>query len=434
MVISRRQVLIVVIGSSGDVFAMIELGRALVARGHRVRLLSSPNFAAQIRAADLAFHPCVSRDEEWPAIHDPGLWKAGRGYRVLFDALLKAVPETYRAIEAHYIPGRTMIVANAGAMAARIARETLDAPLATVHLQPIMLRSRNHQPGLMMSKRWTPLIRAVRSVLMPVVDRNVFDALLAPGLNQFRATLGLPPVSRLFAKWIHSPDLVLGMFPEWFAQPEHDWPAHTYLTGFPKVDQERYERLPPQHSELDAFLDAGPPPIAFAFATTMPLARRFVDASIEACHRLGNHRGVLFTHSSEALPPLSDNMRHFRYDPSSRLLPRMAGLVHHGSIDVTAAAFAAGIPQIVVPLNFDQPDNGARLSALRAGAVIRSGAYTAEKLARTLTEVLGSKLVLAKCRSLAAQIRGTDSMGIACDLLEAAGDLALENRLSVGVS
>ena len=427
---SRRQVLIVVIGSGGDVFAMIELGRALVARGHRVRLLSSPNFAARIRAAGLAFHPCVSRDEEWPAIHDPDLWRAGRGYRVLFDALLKAVPETYRAIEAHYIPGRTMIVANAGAMAARIARETLDAPLATVHLQPIMLRSRNHQPGLMMSKRWTPLIRAVRSVIMPVVDRRVFDALLAPGLNQFRATLGLPPVRRLFAKWIHSPDLVLGMFPEWFAQPEPDWPAHTYLTGFPPVDVG--ERPPNEHSDLDAFLEAGPPPIAFAFATTMPFARQFFEASVEACRRLGR-RGVLFTHCENNLPPLSGDVRHFRYDPGSRVLPRLAGLVHHGSLDVMAAAFAAGIPQIAVPLHFDQPDNGARLSALGAGAVIRSAAYTTERLARTLTEVLASKAVRSKCRSLAAQIRGTDSMGIACDLLEAAGDLALGGRIGVGV-
>jgi rhamnosyltransferase subunit B len=432
MVMSRPQVLIVVVGSGGDVLAMIELGRTLVARGHRVRMLSSPNFARRIRAAGLAFHPCVSRDEEWPSIHDPGLWKAGGGYRILFDALLNAVPETYRAIEAHYIPGRTVIVANAGAMAARIARETLDAPLATVHLQPIMLRSRNHQPGLMMSKRWTPLIRAVRSVLIPLVDRSVFDALLAPGLNKFRATLGLPPVSRLFAKWIHSPDLVLGMFPEWFAQPENDWPPHTYLAGFPPVDPS--ERPTNEDSELDAFLDAGPPPIAFAFPTTEPFARPFFEASVEACHRLGDRRGVLFTRLSENLPPLPVNMRHFRYDPSSRVLPRMAGLVHHGSIDVMAAAFAAGIPQIVVPLNFDQPDNGARLSALGAGSVIRAASYTPESVPRVLNEVLASRTVRAKCRSLAAQIRRTDSMGIACDLLEAAGDLTMNGRLGIGVS
>src|SRR3954453_1478649 len=106
---SQRQILIVVLGSGADVRPMITLGRALVARGHRVRLLSSPYFAARVRAAGLAFHPCVSRHEEWLGIHDPDLWRPGRGYRVLFEALLGAVPETYRAIESHYVPGRTVI-------------------------------------------------------------------------------------------------------------------------------------------------------------------------------------------------------------------------------------------------------------------------------------------------------------------------------------
>ena len=214
MAMNQLQVLLVVIGGGADVLPMIALGRALMARGHRVRFLASPYFAARVQAAGLVFRPCVSQEEQRPGVDDPNLWKPGRGYRALFEGLLHDVPESYRAIVEHYVPGRTLIVANAGAMAARIARETLRAPLVTVHLQPIMLRSRSHQPGLVMSKRWTPLIRAMRSVLMPAFDHGVFDPLLAPGLNQFRATLGLSPIRRVFTDWIHSPDLILGLFPD----------------------------------------------------------------------------------------------------------------------------------------------------------------------------------------------------------------------------
>ena len=41
-----------------------------------------------------------------------------------------------------------------------------------------------------------------------------------------------PAVRRILARYIHSPQLVLGFFPERFARPEPDWPAKTHLTGF----------------------------------------------------------------------------------------------------------------------------------------------------------------------------------------------------------
>jgi rhamnosyltransferase subunit B len=410
-----------ILGSGGDVFPMIAFGRAMLARGHQVLLVSSPHFGPNARAVGLGFQACVSDEDESRGLRNPNPWKTGGGFRVLFNRLLDAVPGTYRIIAAHHMPGRTVIIANAPALAARIARETLGGPFVTVHLQPILLRSRNHQPGLMVSKRWTPVIRAMRTVLLPVIDRWIFDPAIAPRLNQFRATLGLPPVRRVFAGWIHSPDLVLGLFPEWFARPEPDWPAHTHLIGFPPLDlADTLEEDP----ELDAFLDAGPPPIVFTLGTAMRFARRFFEASVEAC-RLTGRRGLMFTPFPEQLPPLPDTVRHCRLAPFARVLPRTAGLVHHGGIGTMAAAFAAGIPQIAVPFNFDQPDNAARLLALGAGAVIRPAAYVAQTVARTLNDLLTSAPVLAKCQSLAALIRAADPMRSFCDLVEATADLAI---------
>ncbi len=40
--------------------------------------------------------------------------------------------------------------------------------------------------------------------------------------------------------------------------------------------------------------------------------------------------------------------------PHSWLLPRVAGLVHHGGAGTAAAAFHAGVPSIFVPHVFDQ--------------------------------------------------------------------------------
>jgi rhamnosyltransferase subunit B len=411
---SQPHVLIVGLGSGGDVHPLIALGHALVERGQRVDMVSSAHFARSAQAAGLTFHECLSEDRENAGLRNPDLWKVGRGFKVLFNGLLDAVPETYRIIESQHIAGKTVMVANAAALAARVARETLGGPLVTVHLQPILLRSLHHQPGLVVKDRWKPAIKALRKVLLPALDRWVFDPVLAPKLNAFRATKGLPPTRRFFAEWIHSPDLVVGFFPEWFARRLPDWPRNTHLVGFPATDRGDSALEP----ELETFLNAGPPPVVFTFGTAMAFAKRFFEASAQACRRMGR-RGLLLTPYADQVPVLPEGVHHFRYAPFNTLLPRAAALVHHGGIGTMAAAFAAGIPQLAVPFNFDQPDNAARLQALGAGAILRPRAYTEQSVAQQLTELLTSDAVLTKCKAIAAETPAS-AIEAACDLVEAA--------------
>ena len=64
----------------------------------------------------------------------------------------------------------------------------------------------------------------------------LIDRLLRKPLNDFRSTLGLSPVSRVLRRWIHSPECVIGFFPDWFAPPQADWPPNVHLVGFPLWD------------------------------------------------------------------------------------------------------------------------------------------------------------------------------------------------------
>ena len=61
-------------------------------------------------------------------------------------------------------------------------------------------------------------------------------------------------------RWLHSPQLVIGFFPEWFAAVQPDWPPHTHLVGFPLWDTGRPGAIP---EDAETFLAAGPPPIVF---------------------------------------------------------------------------------------------------------------------------------------------------------------------------
>lgn len=410
------RVLILVHGSSGDVYPQIAVGRALLERGHEVLLATNPYFETAVRRAGLQFIPAGSEAEGRKAIENPELWQRGKGVSILFDGVLKAMPETYEIVRQYYQPGRTVVVANALAFGARVAHEKLGVPLASVHLQPVLLRSLNEQPGIVTPRAWRPLVRPLRRALTAALDRWVFDPAIVPRLNEYRAGLGLRPVRRVLKEWIHSPQLVLGLFPEWYASPQPDWPANTHLTGFPLFDQTEGASLSP---ELDQFLDQGGPPLVFTPGTAMVFARHFMAVSAAVCRSLGR-RGLLVTRFAEQVPTdLPPGVLHVQYAPFSALLKRAAALVHHGGIGTASQALAAGVPQLVVPANFDQPDNAARLRKLGVAESIRDSAYTVQSAGAALSRLLSSAPVERACSTWARRIReASDPMSQTCQHIE----------------
>jgi hypothetical protein len=148
-----------------------------------------------------------------------------------------------------------VVAASGLAFGARIAHEKLGLPLATVHLQPVVFRSVRRPAVFGFPDVLGFLPRPLRGPYLRAADRFVIDPPLAPAVNAFRAGLGLPPVSRLLHRWMHSPQLVIGLFPEWFAAPQPDWPPNVHLTGFPLYD-ERDSREP--QPELHRLRDSPP--------------------------------------------------------------------------------------------------------------------------------------------------------------------------------
>src|ERR1700748_1110735 len=98
------------------------------------------------------------------------------------------------------------------------------------------------------------------------------------------------------------------------------------------------------------------------------------------------------------------------YVPLRALLPRSAALVHHGGIGTTAEALRAGVPQVIVPLAYDQFDNAARVRALAAGASVAGGTAGARPraLASALARLLDSNPIRAGCARVAA-LAATDA-------------------------
>jgi UDP:flavonoid glycosyltransferase YjiC (YdhE family) len=244
------------------------------------------------------------------------------------------------------------------------------------------------------------------------------DRIMAPPVNELRRQLGLAPIRHITSRWWHARDRVIGLFPSWFASPQSDWPSQAVVTGFPLYDERGVTATP---VEVERFLLAGSPPIVFLAGSANRQGHAFFEAAVRACRRL-KRRGVLLSRFPEQLPSTMDHdVQHFDYVPLSELLPRAAALVHHGGIGTMAQGLAAGVPQLVMPMTFDQPDNAIRLTRLGAGRWLTPRAFTETAVARELALLIGSREVAARCHDLARRLQGQDAVGQTCDLIEEVG-------------
>lgn len=410
-------VLLVPMGSHGDVHPLVGVGRALKDRGHRVTLITAAPFrdlAAKNGFDDFAEVGTVADFEA--VMHDPDAWHPSRSLGVLFGSELygQLLRRGYQQVADRYVRGETVVVAGTLALGARLAHDALGVPLATVHLQPLSLQSAAEPPAY---PQW-PGARHVPGWFARLAywwaDWYKLDPLIGGPLNRLRAELGLPPVKRVWGKWRHSPQRVIGLFPDWFGSAP-DWPPQTRLTGFVRYDQGEAKELPPG---VRQFLDAGEPPVVVSFGSAMRVGRPYFAAAVEACRRLGR-RGLILAKGGDQIPPdLPPGVAQFDYAPFSLVFPRAAAAVHHGGIGTSAQGLAAGVPQLVMPLAFDQYDNALRLQRLGAARVLPAGRFTADRATAELRKLLADPAVPAACERAAAKLRAADPLPETCRLIE----------------
>ncbi|MGW8256975.1 MAG: glycosyltransferase [Thermoguttaceae bacterium] len=119
--------------------------------------------------------------------------------------------------------------------------------------------------------------------------------------------------------------------------------------------------------------------------------------------------------------PLPDGVRWYEFVPFNSLLPRVAAMVSHGGIGTIALGLASGIPQVLLPMSFNQPDDAARVARLDAGIVLKRGKYNARTMAQAIDRLLSSPKVTQCCRELATRVAAERSIERAADLLEDLG-------------
>jgi UDP:flavonoid glycosyltransferase YjiC (YdhE family) len=105
--------------------------------------------------------------------------------------------------------------------------------------------------------------------------------------------------------------------------------------------------------------------------------------------------------------------------PHSWLLPRCAGVVHHGGYGTTAAGFRAGVPALVIPHVADQFYWGQKVCELGAGPQpIRRTELDTDGLAASLDELVRNENLHTVACTLGEQIRSENGVENAVRLIE----------------
>ena len=126
---------------------------------------------------------------------------------------------------------------------------------------------------------------------------------------------------------------------------------------------------------------------------------------------IGDERNQL----RESLPP---EIIAVDYAPFEALLARACAMVHHGGVGTTSNGLRAGIPTLIVPFAFDQPDNAAHAARLGCSRTLPRAKYYAARVAKELDILLTKPEHTAKAREIGGLLRREKGAAVAADLIE----------------
>ena len=403
------------LGSLGDLHPVLALACEAKARGHEVVVGAATHHQPSVEAAGLEFglvRPEISMAPELLEY----FFDLRRGpSRLLRELVFANARESFEDL--WRLGGMAdVLVVGECLYGAPMAAEKLGIPWANLILAPTSFLSAT-DPGVLPQAKFLHRLRWFRSWFHRVVNAlgRLQTGWWARPHYQLRRSLGLAAGGNPVFDAKHSPRLTLAMFPEFFAGRQPDWPASTQTCGFPFYEQPR--EVP---ENLARFLENGDPPVVFTLGSIVAhFEPEFYHVAAQAAQELGR-RAVLLTGNNTRIPRnLPASILAVDYAPLAQILPRAAVVVHAGGIGTCAESLRAGIPSVVMPFSFDQPDNAERLR--RLGVAEIADRFRVSNLASPLRRILGNSDAARRARALAAQIDPRSAVSEGVDWLEKLG-------------
>lgn len=427
--VPRMNVVVLIVGSRGDVQPFIPIGRR-VAQRHRVRIATHAEFRPLVEASGLEFYPLAGDPRQ---LMEYMVRTGGRIVPTHLREIVEDVPKK-RALMAAILestwracterdPERSdarpfvadAIIANPPSFGHIHCAEALGVPLHMVFTMP-----------------WTPtaafphpFTRLPQGALHPVKNFLSYlaaDSLLWAGIgdliNAFREqTLGLAPIGLDEGASILNDNEVpfTYLWPASLVPKPAEWGPHIDLANF--IFDERAAGYEPPRDLAD-FLAAGDPPVYVGFGSCVVEDPVAVTRTIFAALAQAGARGIVSRGSAglgaDAVPP---DVHLIGDCPHDWLFPRCRAVCHHGGAGTTAAGLRAGQPTVIVPFFGDQFFWGQVVADAGAGPqpipIERLGV---DALAEAFA-FCGRPEARARARELGARIAAVDGVGLVAESL-----------------
>ncbi|WP_326955480.1 glycosyltransferase [Amycolatopsis sp. NBC_01286] len=401
------RVLLTTWGSRGDVEPLVGLAVALRELGAEALVAAPPDddFVALLERAGVPLVPLGPTVRSVVANPKP---PTGADAFKLAPALVAARFETLGAVA-----GECDVLLATGLLpaGARDVAEKRGIPYVYACFHIFGLPSRQFAPGM---RPGTPSPAEETDLEVRwAQDAERVNALYGPELNSRRAAIGLPPVDNVR-------DHVFTDRP-WLAAD----PALCPSEGMTNLDlvQSGAWILPddrPLPADLEAFLDAGEPPVYVGFGSMAAYAPEGIAREATEAARAQGRRVVL-GRGWAGLTAIDDAEDCFVIGEVNQqaLFRRVAAVVHHGGAGTTTTAARAGAPQVVVPRIADQPYWAERVAGLGIGVAHEGPTPTAESLSAAFTTALTPEM-RTRAQAVASTIRDDGATVAAKMLLDVA--------------
>ncbi|MFG6096315.1 glycosyltransferase [Leptothoe sp. ISB3NOV94-8A] len=420
------KVLIVTLGSRGDVQPYVALGQGLKAAGHDVTVCTSALFQAFITEQGLNYGhmnnqlmQLMDSDAGRDAMENTNnLWGTIRTNIKLFSQVKSMYRQTLQDVwqTTQSVAPDLLILASKAAFMAEAIADKQKIPLVIALPFPQFVPTA--QSPAMGFPDW-PLGRWYNRLTYWIVHTAI--GLYGGIPNEFRRkVLQLPPKPKgmdLLHRADGSPIPVLHGYSQYVVPRPTDWPDSVHVNGYWFLDQHDSWQPP---DDLKAFLEAGAPPIYIGFGSisgSQPqrLAKVVIDA-LQTTHQ----RGILATGwGGLQTGDLPKTVFQLDQAPHDWLFPKVSAVIHHGGAGTTAAGLRAGRPTLICPFFGDQPFWGKQIYTLGVGPKpIPQKQLTTSKLAKAMHDLVSNQTMRHNAETLGEKIRTEEGVGNAIAILE----------------
>ncbi len=414
------QIMIIAIGSRGDVQPYVALGKGLKAAGHSVRLATHENFESLVSSHGLAFYSMKGNVQAF--MEDPENRKLLESGNFLAINARAAKASQQAAIDwakggLVAAQGVNLLIAGVGGLFLGVAlAEKLKIPFLQAYIFPFT--PTKAFPALLFPQFISKLGGAVNRLSHHVFRQIMWQGSRTGDKLARQQVLNLPTApfwGNYGSVHLQRYPILYGLSPSVIAKPS-DW-QNTHITSYWFLD-EAPDWSPPL--ALLEFLKRGSPPVFIGFGSMVSRnPEETADLVLRAIALTGQRAILQSGWSGLSKRDLPETVFMVDSVPHSWLFPRVAAVVHHGGAGTTAAGLRAGVPTIVIPFFGDQPFWGQRVAALGVGtAPIPRKQLTAERLAKAIHRVVSDRAMRECAAAIGAKIQAEDGVAKAVAIVQ----------------